>query len=307
MRKSRFAACRWGLLVLFGVAGGLGSPAQAETLRWRFKPGETLRWVMDKKEVYTEVKDERETKTTVTQTTNMSWTVKSVADDGSAQLTLKIDRVVAENRTPYGVFKYDSSAKQAAANPTEAAMQDLMKAAVGAEFSSKISATGELTDVRLPDQLTKALTEQKKDGEPEGNTPLSDENLKKMFTSMSLPLPREDLAPGKTWTRQDKFPTPPAGSVTIDTTFRFRGPDPQAGANVVRIDHDARFTPELTANNEFKITIKSQELTGSIFFDTAAGRIVKFTVIEKDERRISFQGMESDLSKNTTSSFTLAR
>jgi len=303
MLNSGFSAKRLGLL-LVGLAAMGGSFARGETLRWKFKQGESLHWTMDKQDVFSEVKDERESKTTVSQATEMSWTVKSVAEDGSAELTLKIDRVVAKNRTPYGNFEFDSNAKKAAANPTEAAMQELMKAVVGAPFSCKISPSGALSDVRVPEAVTKLLADEKKDA-PEGESAMSDESFKKMFTSMSMPLPKEEVAPGKTWTQQAKFATPPAGSMTIDTTFRFVGPDAQAGPNIVRIDLESKYTPDLPPKNDVKVTIKTQEGKGSILFDTAAGRITKLSSSEKDERHISVMGMEIDLSKVSTTNLTL--
>lgn len=305
MRKSGFSA--WGswLLILVGLAGSGVDSARAETLRWKFKQGESLHWTMDMKEVFSEVQDERESKTTISQATEMSWTVKSVADDGSAELILKIDRVVAKNRTPYGNFEFDSSAKKAPANPTEATMQEVIKAVVGAPFSCKISATGELSDVRVPEQVTKIFTEDKKSA-PEGNNGMSVDTFKQMFTSMSKPLPKEDVSPGKTWSRKVKFPTPPAGTLTIDTTFRFVGPDAQAGPNIVRIDLDSKFSPELPPNSEVKVSVKSQEGKGIILFDTAAGRIVKSTSNDKDERHIAVMGMEIDLSHITTINLSLA-
>jgi hypothetical protein len=306
MRSSRWSAQSWGLLVLVGLGAGAAAPAHAETLRWKFKPGETLHWVMDRKEVFTRVEDERETKTTISQTTDMSWTVKSVAEDGTAILTLKVDKAVAKLRTPYGVFEYDSSANKPPANPTEAGMKEMMKIVVGAEFGCKFSATGELSDVRLPEQLAKDLAEQKKTDE-EGNAGFAEQQIKSMFTSMSTPLPGGDVAPGKSWTRQAKFATPPAGKVTVETTYHFRGPDAQAGANVVRIDLESKATPELPADSQIKVTVKAQEGAGNILFDVGAGRVVKSSNSEKDERHISDNGMEYDLSKSTTTSVTLVK
>lgn len=306
MRKSRAGACRCGLFILSMLAASVAAPAHAETLRWKLKPGETLHWVMERKEEFREVRDERESKVSSSQTINMSWIVKKVAENGTADLVLKIDRVVAKLRTPYGAFEFDSSGTKAPTNQTEAGMQESMKPIVGAEFQCKFSPLGELSDVRLPEQLSKAIAEQKKD-DPNANPALAEDQFKKMFTGMSMALPKEDVAPGKTWTVQTKEQTPPAGNVTIDTTFRFRGPDAQAGENVVRIDLESKFTNDLPANKEVRVTIKTQERSGSLFFDTAAGRIVKSSASDKNERKIEPEGMEIELSNTSSTNVTLAK
>jgi hypothetical protein len=292
-------------MILGGLSGIAGAPAQAETLRWKFKPGEALHWVMDQKTVVRETAGDRESKITNTQSMNVTWTVKSVGNDGRAELTLTIDRLRAKVETPVGAIEYDSQSTKAPTNPLTAGAMEILKAMIGAEFSLKMAPTGELSDVRVPEKVTKALRESSQ-GAPGGGNVFSVDGLKNMINEMGLTLPADNLTQGKSWTRESKVKTP-VGGVDINKTFRFEGADQKAGPNVFRIAMSAKVAHEpLPEKSEFQISFKTHSQDGTILFDQAAGRITRSSVTENVESTIKVMGMEVKSTNNTTTTMTLA-
>ena len=150
MRCTMFSALRWGLLGLLVLAGPGGAAVEAATLRWKFKPGETLRYSMDQKTVTTaKFPGGQELKNMLMQTLELSWAVKEVRDDGTAELVQTIERVVDKADGPIGKFEYDSKSGQEPQGPIAASRVPLFKAMVGAPITFKINAQGEPVGTRI--------------------------------------------------------------------------------------------------------------------------------------------------------------
>jgi hypothetical protein len=298
----RTSTLRWGLLGLLVMAAGVRD-ARAVTLRWKFKEGETLHYVMDQKTVTAVKANNLDIKTTLTQKIDMSWIVKGV-NDGTADMVQTIDRVRTKIESPVGgAFEFDSSSKDEPKGPIGASLGPLLRALVGAQFSFKMSPQGELSDIKVPEQVTKALREAGAAGGGAGM--FSEEGLKNMITESSLGLPAEDLEKGKSWTRQSKVPIPPVGAMTLDKTFTYEGPDPKAGPKIETIGLDTRIGIETTPGNQIELKIKSQEGKGSFLFDNAAGRIIDSNVTVKVDTLITVQNMEIVQSNETSTMMKL--
>jgi len=290
MLKIRYSAMRrvlFGLVALTVTAG----PADvgAATLRWKFKPGETLRYSMDQKTVTTLQVPGQKLETTLTQTIDLSWVVKDVAADGTADASWTIDRMRTRIESAIGAFAYDSKDEKVPEGPVAAALVPTLKVLVGAQFPFKINPQGELSDVQIPEKVAQVLRDagQAASG---ANTPFSEEGLKNMITQSSLALPADDLAVGETWSKQTKVPSPPVGTMTLDTTFTYLGPDPKE-ANIEKIGLATKLGVEPQPDSNVKLVINSQEAKGEFSFDNAAGRVVNSEVGEKTDTTITFMDM----------------
>ena len=154
MLKIRYSAMRRGLLglVVLSVTAGPASVGAA-TLRWKFKPGETLRYSMEQKTVTTLKVPGQQLQTTLTQTIDLSWAVKDVAADGTADVSWTIDRMRTRIESALGAFAYDSKDEKVPEGPVAAALVPTLKALVGAQFPFKINPQGELSDVKVPEKV----------------------------------------------------------------------------------------------------------------------------------------------------------
>jgi Family of unknown function (DUF6263) len=305
MRTIMFSAMRWGWLGLVVLAAG-GPSAGAATLRWKFKAGENLHYAMEQKTVTTVNLNGQEVKTTLTQMIDMIWSVKSVDDQGTADVTQTFDRLRTKIESAFGAFEYDSKAEKEPEGPIAAGTVPLLKALVGAQFSFKMSPQGELSDVRVPEGVAKALREAGAGAAGgAGAGPFSEEGLKSMIVQSSLALPKEDLTKGRTWTRTTKAPTPPIGTMVLDKTYSYEGPDEQAGGHVERIGLVTKVVLEPAADSKLALKIKSQEGKGSFDFDNDAGRVIRSHVTESMEMVMNISNTDVNQNIDTTTDMKL--
>jgi hypothetical protein len=312
MRQNRVSTWR---LVLLGcwVLGGAGvSIAPGATLRWKFAPGDTIRYEMQQKTT-TGIKPAtgkgQELKQAMTQTMQLTWKVKTVSADGSARIAQTIDRVQSKAETIFGMFEYDTKAGKAPEGPVAASVVPvaLYQALIGAEFTFTMSPHGDLSDVKVPESVLKAVRAAGPAGGAGGEA-FSEEGLKQMITQSSFALPKDDLAPGQTWTRQTKLPSPPIGTTVMDKTYRFDGPDLKAGANVDKITLTFKVSIEPALEEKDKpnpVEVVSQDNSGDFFFDQAAGRIVRSRVHEIVATKFTAMGIPLLQSLDSSTSMTL--
>ncbi len=271
-------------LLLVGLAQA--SANAKATLRWKFKEGEVLRYSMDQNTIQTSQGPEgREIKQTYGMIMDMTWTVKAVDPSGMASITQTIDRVRTTVTTQGGKFSFDS--REAGNAPGVAG--PMYKILVGAEFSSKMSPRGELTDIKLSDKLLANLRESNDPGGAQGQ--FSEAGLKNMISQMVVPLADGDVDVGQTWKRALAIPDGPNGQTRqIEQTFIYKGHD-AASSSLEAIEFTTKLDPP-KADPNVPVTVKKETQTGRIVFDNAAGRVVKSTVEEDMEVTVAIQGKE---------------
>lgn len=282
------------------ISGAL--PASAAELRWKPKPGEALHYVLEQNTVIRLKHGSTEAGTiTRTFTVDLTRTVKSVADDGTADMTQRFDRV----RMTYagGIFKieYDSAKEP---DPAVAPLVASLKAMVGAEFSFKMSSRGEMSDVRIPDAVAKAFREAGARGASADQ--FSEEGFKRSLIDTSVTFPAEDLSQGKSWSRQLKVQPPGGGQIVHTRTYTYDGPDAQFGPGVEKIGVSSKLERSGEKASASGEELKSQESTGSLYFDNAKGHMVSSTVTEKTESSLMIKDTSIDqfIEQHTTMKLT---
>ena len=262
------------LVVAASILGGSSTgAAAAERLRWKFKEGDTLRFSIEQKMMMDTKGMGIERKSNRTSTLEFAWKVLSVGAGGEAEINHRTERIrMRAEEPPYMPFEFDSATSKEA-QPGFEALSRLLKAEVGAEFTFKMKPTGEITDIKVPEETLKRLREAVPPGSP--GAELSEKSLKDTLLQASPPsFPEEPLEPGKTWTTKPaRVPLPPFAMLAIDRTFTFQGPDPNSpGLLLVGIDTTAKIEPAEGA--DVKVAIRKQEGKGSMTIDPQAGRVV---------------------------------
>jgi hypothetical protein len=302
-RSRRCAALAVALTPLLATGLILAAPksarADAPSLRWKFTSGEALHYQMDQKAV-TEVKaNGQSVKTTVSQMLETTWSVLSVASDGSAEMAQTIDRMKTKIESPFGQFEYDSKEPKAPEGPIAASIVPVLKALVGAKFRYKISPLGELSDVQVPEGLMKTL---KDSGPTAGNAGMfSEDGLKNMIRESSLVLPAETVE--KPWTRQKKIPSPPIGTQVVDLTYKYEGTE----NGEEKIGTSAKIALEPAPNASLDVKLGPQDGKGSFFFDAKAGRVVRSSVVQKLEMVINVMNTEVTQTSDSTTEMKLVK
>ncbi len=289
---------RWGWSLSL-IAALVGSTAQGANLRWKLKVGDSLRYEMSEKRVTSVLTGGAEvSKVTLTQTVDLTWSVKDVESQGSANLTHTIDRVRIKIESPQGSIDFDSKDEKGEGNP----LKTLFKVLVGKPFSFKMDPQGALSDVKVPQNVARILKEL---GGAAGGADqiFSEEGLKTMITQSSVILPKEEISTGKSWTQEVKIPAPPLGSMVLAKTYRFEGESPENG--MAKIGIDAKFTLQSVPGVDVPFKIQSQASKGEISFDNAVGRLTSSSLNEKLEQVGKIQDKEFTQITDSTVSMKL--
>jgi hypothetical protein len=291
------------LLAAACVQAGSGPTLEAaEVLRWKFKPGDTLRFSIEQKLNISMKGMETERKSTRTQTEDIRWKVISVAPDGEAEITHRIERVrMKAEEPPYMPFDFDSATSKTAQPGFEAVTRQLMSQ-VGGEFNFKIKPNGEITDIKVSEETIKHLRESAPAGSPEAE--VSEKAVKDSLLQSGPPaFPDGPLEPGKAWSSKPaRFPLQFAFLI-LEKTFTYQGPDPKS-AKLHLVDIQTTVKLEPIEGTDVKATIRKQEGKGGLTFDVEAGRVVHSRLGMKVDMAITAMGQTIEQSTEMNSSMT---
>lgn len=282
---------------------GLREAQGQEILRWKFKDGDVLKYTNEQTTLMTVKVLGKERKQKRAQTTTYTWSIKGVSQAGDADITQRIERLTMKvEAPPYMPFEFDSgSPNNAVPEPFEAEVQQL-KAAVGAEFSFTMKPSGEIESIKIPDATLKKLREGLP-GEGGEREAFSEQALKDMVCQTSPPpFPKVPLEPGKSWSSKPNRIPVPLGTLVLDRSFTFQGPDSK-NPKLMNITMQGRVAIEPASNVSARI--RAQDGKGSLSFDSEAGRLVSSRGTQKTEMVVSTMGRESDETTETNSVMNL--
>jgi len=287
---------------LFVVTGsGLAEARGQQVLRWKFQSGDVLKYTTEQSTVMTVKIMGRERKQKRAISTTYSWSTKALGENGDADITQKIERLTMKiEAPPYLPMEFDSnSPNNSVPEPFEPVVKQL-KAAVGAEFSFQMKPTGEIYDIKIAEATLKKLREGLEQGDRDT---FSEQALKDQVSQTSPPpFPKDPVEPGKTWSAAPNRVPTPTGTLVLDRSFTFQGPDSK-NPNLMFITMNGRVTLEPAPNLTAKI--RAQEGKGSVSFDAQAGRLVSSKGTQKTEMVIADDGQERDEITETNSTMTL--
>jgi hypothetical protein len=261
--------------------------ATAETeLRWKFKQGDKTQYEMKMEMTQDTKAGDAPVQAKMSQVMDMTWEVKSVADDGTATLHQTIDRIRMEMTMPTGAgadFKFDSQNPEQDKVPPGIAKT--FAAMVGKPFVLTVTPQGEVKDLKSPEGMVAALK-----GSAIGGA-VTEDSLKQMISQSMMPFPAEAVSKGSTWEKSAELPAPPFGKQLTKTEYKFAGEETRDGKKFDKIDVtlDAKF--ETSENAPTKMKIKSNEAGGEVLWDNEAGHPVTSTIDSKMTFELTIGGM----------------
>ena len=162
--------------------------------------------------------------------------------------------------------------------------------------------SGEITNIKIPDATLKKL----KDALPEeagGADAFSQEALKEFVTQSSPPaFPAAAVEPGSTWSPKANRVSLPLGTLVLERSFTFQGPDPK-DPNLVQISMEGKVSLEPAANVTAKV--RAQDGKGTLVFDKQKGRLISSRGNQKTEIVVAAMGQEIDQTTEMNSVMTL--
>jgi hypothetical protein len=256
-------------------------------LKWKFKPGQISRYttsvdIRAQQKLGAGQAEEFNSK----QTSDMTWVVDSIDQDGNAHITQTIERVRVASSAKGEERAFDSQEDKLPEGVDDEAVEPL-RVMVNQPVHLTIDQRGKVIDVRPSEKLAAKLKQSSQQG------PLaamfSREGLKQMASTNTLELPAEPVSRGTTWQQQATASDPVSGRQTLVTTYRYDGSDERDGQTMDKISANAKVSP---AGNQAataqRVTIKDQKSNGVVWFDRAVGRIHEMEMTTKIVREVNF-------------------
>jgi hypothetical protein len=285
------------LVVIFAQA----MPAQAQTkLRMKFAKGDRLTYTLDQKMVMKMNLMGKDLTMNMTMKAVMANTVNSVAEDGKANVTMKMQSMSMKMDGAPGLnVDYDSEKKKEPDDPVAKQMAAIFNALVAADFKATQSPLGTITNMQVPDEVTAAL-KKAAGGAPGVGDMFSKENLQKMM-GQSIELPEKAVSKGDTWEQKNSVKSP-FGTMETVNNFQYNGPVQKGGKNLEQILITVKTNVVPDPNGLAKITIKDQNNRGTILFDNSAGRIFESSLTQKMRMEVTVAGqnLNQDIDSTTT-------
>jgi hypothetical protein len=264
------------LLALACLAAGAPSHAQT-TLRWKLAPGETLHYQRTHNRSTLRHAPDGEIKESLLRITDMSMGVDQVDPDGTAAVTLFIDRIRYHRHSAAGDVEHDSANEPRQKLP--ASVQHLM----GVAFSFKLSPRGTVSSVKV----TRLTRPRNPEGAPRQLSLSTAESVIQLIPFVELP--EAAVSPGSSWQQEVQAVEPLLGTRTSAVTYKYVGKKTVGGkeVDVLGLDAKIRFAP--TEQDATRVEVKEAQAKGTVEFDNAAGRLR-----QKDEtERLKFILTES--------------
>lgn len=262
----------WNLLPIVFALLCVGSSATAQTtLRWKFAKDQPF--VVDctqQTEVETSVNN-KPRRAFLEMTMQLAWQVESVDDAGVATIAQSFTRLQLKTTAPDAEpVVYDSASTSkpiGIAREIAAGIAPL----IGAKFTVKIDPRGNVLDVVLSDETQQAL-----DKLPENSQLkplLSKDGLTNLFRLGDGQLPEKAVSAGDTWPADSETKTP-YGQLKQQGTYTYVGTEAMGEKKLDKIELQSTATLATSADAPIKLQGQEQTKTGTLLFDSGAGRVI---------------------------------
>lgn len=293
------------MLVVAAVSLAAGQARAEKVLRWKFKAGEKTRYVMKMEMTQAMNIAGNAIETKMTQTIDMTWAIDSVDSKGVATMSQTIDRMRMDMTSGAGGvnIKLDSADKKKPEG-LSAMIAPLLDGMVGKPVAMKITARGEISDVKLPQEMLDAF--KKVPGAEQLGALFSEDGFKQMTSQGMLTLPEEAVTEGKSWTSATESKNPILGKQKMTTDYTYQGTETRDGQELAKIATKLTMSFEPPKDAPIKVELKDQDNKGLILFDEAKGRINESGSASKMKMQITAMGMNIDQDMTVNVKMTLA-
>ena len=282
------------LCAIFLVASPVASLAVgAEPLVWKWQEGDSVRYLMTQSmEMKLRAGAAGEVSTAMIQEMLMDWEVENVADDGAAAMRQRVERIVMQNKAGAGqAFKYDSDSEDPPAGMA-ALVAPAFDAMVEHPFHLTMRPNGEITEVTLSDELSKAL-----DNLPGGV--VTGDMIRQMSEQSMVKFPDEPLAVGDKWSSTAEVESPGIGAMKVHTTYTYDGTREVEGRVYEALTPSIQMEPT-GDTSPTKVDFEIKESTGEILFDREKGRIYRSRMLQLMDIRVKVGDYEMVNTMNQT-------
>lgn len=269
------------------LLAGLVPAARAQVkLRWSFEKGDVYRYTFTQKTV-TKM-DAREQTTGLT--IDLTWKVVEVLPDGTAEIAQTFDRMRYTMEDPRGSAGFDTDDK-GEPEGLIAAAAPVFRALIGPPIRMKLSARGEITDVKVSEELLQAIHSAGPAAAAAGNIG-TEEGIKNLTIQTAFILPEEAVDKGKSWSKTVELGLQDAGKLVTTNTYTYDGPAEMDGKTLEAIGLEMVLEFKLNADAPTSVTVEDQSNTGKYYFDNAEGALHGNELNQSMKVAVSFMGRD---------------
>ncbi len=247
-----------------------------ETFRWKFRQGES--WDVQMTQEFSTVLQSKTVRTS--QELMLQWDVLKVLEDGSAEIEQSLKRLVVREGD-----KVLLDADRAESPANDSILGQRLRALLKVRFVTRMSARGEILEVRIEDSMKEWLRDR---------LGLDESTVQQTFSQENLAFPTQPLDVGASWTSSSQSPVPGLGTMQCATTFQYVGPETIQGQPLDKFKTSPAFRLE-----DPKRTLLRQEGSGSIWFDRDRGRIDHAESTQTFDIRLNDSDSTSEPQSNT--------
>lgn len=285
-----------------------GQIACAETLlRWKLVTGESLRYEF-KQNTQTETAGAgRQMRVAMDTSMVVTWKVESVDSEKVATIMQSIDRFTITMTTDkLDPITYDSAAKSPPIGPAREIAEGVGKF-IGTTCRIQMSDRGEIKSVEPSSQLKQALESTAKltPANPTANL-LTPEGVSKMLQQAAVVLPEKPVAEGATWNASQESRIA-LGIVLQRSQFTYGGSAQRGTLQLEKITVETTFGMAPNANSLSVTKLKEGQQTGTLWFDSAAGRFVSSELSQRLVTERPYRDTTIRVHSTSTLTMTLQR
>jgi hypothetical protein len=242
--------------------------ASAVTLEWKFAAGDEENYRLTQSaKLSSSEGDALKQFAAIEQELDIKWKVLEVDEQGTATITVQIAAMSMLASGPDGQqVRFDSESTEEPQGYA-AILRPLGKRLSESEVQMKMSARGEVTDIKLPDELSEAVKSVpggKKFAEDGGVT--SFESLARLGAPRLLP--EDEITAETSWNEKREIELPVLGKVASEFVYTVEEPiaeDRDSIDQMLKLDASK-------AEGDLRLKLVNQESAGTIDFNVAEGR-----------------------------------
>jgi hypothetical protein len=273
------------------------STADAVLLRWKFSQGQQYDIVLEQETKQQMSLPTQEMTVSNRMTTMMTWVVKSVDDDGTANLVQIIGRVQMSVDSPQGKIQFDSQDEEHA--PAAAQMARIFEPIIGVDVELTMNDRGEIVDVVFPERALEGVK-----ANPLAAQLMTPEAVKEMTGKASPVLPEGPTGIGQVWLKEGTTSTP-VGKLTVKNKYTYEGKSPtNSSVDVIRVDMEMGFVPGENAVGP-KIEVTDQDNSGIVTFNVVEGYLSGSELTQRMSLQIQAAGQSIDQNVQSTTRMTV--
>lgn len=320
MQTSRSLMLRFTLAFLAAMVCLSSATASAKALRWKFKAGDKMQYALSNKSINEIDAGGFQLTASIKMVFDLGWTVENVAGDGTASLAQTVDRLQLHLQLPPPIdidFQYDSKSAETPEGQIWDRMGPMLEALKGGKFTLKVTPTGEIAELKVPEALTKVIEDQKAEAEQGGGgggggggffqmlgVGLSEETIKALMSQALCSLPKDDAAASAGWDYTNAMEMGPIGTMKTKYKYTAGGTEQVGGKSLDKINasSEVTFEPKEDEDSDVDVFLElaEQSGSGSVLFDAAAGRAVSSNFEQKVTMEGDFMGNEFERTNTQT-------